>query len=546
MDESTSATDGEAGRLLDAAADEMFGQDLRWNPVYASMRGYPELIADVPDLSTEARVDRGGELQHLADRVHQIDPAGLDRERRITHEVLLRKIDDAQLALTVGASDFTVTPIPQTGVGASVIIAFPKAALSGAADADRYVQRCLKVPGLLEQATAQLREGRARRRTPVRRLVERSIEQLDAYLDAPLAKDPLLAIEEPPDGADPGWRDGLARVVRDDVRPAMAAYRNELADVVAPGARPDSEVGLAHLPDGAGLYAQLAAEHTTTDRTVEEIHRTGIELVQRLTDEMRILGERVFGTADFARIIERLRSDPELYFRTPDEVAEAARDGLQRAQQALPQWLGRLPRAECVVLPMTPYEVENGDLGHYQWPTRDGSRPGTYWINTYRPTTRPRFESQTLAFHESVPGHHTQLALAAELPGLSDFRRHAHVTAFSEGWALYCERLGDEMGLYSGDIYRLGMISFDFWRACRLVVDSGMHAMGWSRDRAVRYMVDHSALTPKNIENEIDRYIGWPGQALGYMMGRLEITGSGTRPRSGSATGSRSGTSTAN
>jgi uncharacterized protein (DUF885 family) len=172
---------------------------------------------------------------------------------------------------------------------------------------------------------------------------------------------------------------------------------------------------------------------------------------------------------------------------------------------------------------MSPFEVENGDLGHYQWPSDDGSRPGTYWLNTYKPRTRPRFESQVLAFHESVPGHHTQLALAHELADQPAFRRHAYVTAFSEGWALYVERLADEMGLYSGDINRLGMISFDFWRACRQVVDTGMHSMGWSRRRAVDYMVEHSALTRKNVENEIDRYIGWPGQALGYMIGRLEI-----------------------
>lgn len=514
---------GDAAGLLDTAAQEMFDQDLRWNPLYASQRGYSQFIADVPDLTTEARDIRRMELERLASSVRQIDPSALDGERRITREILLRKVDDALLGLTVGAYDFTVTPIPQTGIGASVIIGFPKAALRDARDADRYVQRCLRVAGLLKQASVQLREGRAAHRAPVRRLVERSIEQLDAYLNAPLAGDPLLAIADPAEGADPGWRDGLARVVRDDVRPAIAEYRNELADVVAPGARPDAEVGLAHLPDGVELYSRLAAEHTTTDVPVEEIHRTGVELVTALTDEMRELGEKTLGTADFTEIIGRLRNDPDLYFRTPDEVADAARDGLRRAQEALPQWLGRLPRAACVVTPMTPYEVENGDLGHYQWPTRDGSRPGTYWINTYRPNTRPRFESQTLAFHESVPGHHTQLALAGELSDLPEFRRHVHVTAFSEGWALYCERLGDQMGLYTDDIYRLGMISFDFWRACRLVVDTGMHAMGWSRDRAVGYMAEHSALTTKNIENEVDRYIGWPGQALGYMMGRLEI-----------------------
>jgi uncharacterized protein (DUF885 family) len=204
-------------------------------------------------------------------------------------------------------------------------------------------------------------------------------------------------------------------------------------------------------------------------------------------------------------------------------MLDGAKSALARAEEASPRWLGIVPRIGCEVLEQSIYEAESGNLGYYQWPSVDGTRPGRFWLNTHQPETRPRFELQALTFHESVPGHHTQLALLWELPELCDYRRHARATAFTEGWALYTERLADEMGLYTSDLYRLGMVSFDFWRACRLVVDTGMHAFGWSRDRAVRFMEEHSALTRKNIENEVDRYIARPGQALGYMVGRLEI-----------------------
>ncbi|MGW5363440.1 DUF885 domain-containing protein [Actinopolymorpha pittospori] len=516
-------TDDGAAAELDAVAEEMFRRQLAWSPLYASQIGYAEYTSELPDLTVAGEERRQADLDALRERAERVDPASLDHERRVTHKVLLRKISDAQLAIRARRHDYTVTPIPQTGQGATVLISLPHTPVRTAAEARAYLERCAKVPGWLDVGTERLATGRRDGRTPVARLVHNAIAQLDACLASALAEDPLLSVPDPVEGAPTGWRESLEAVVRDEVRPALARYRDRLRTEVLPSARTDDRPGIAHLPGGEDVYRQLAAEHTTTDQSVDELHELGIELVAGLTEEMRERGEKTLGTADFAEITERLRNDPALYFTSPQEVMDAARDALTRAQEELPRWLGVVPRAGCQVIPMTAHEVENGDLGHYQWPAPDGSRPGTYWLNTSKPHTRPRFEAQTLAFHESVPGHHTQLALAQELPGLSNFRRHAQVTAFTEGWALYTERLAEEMDLYTDDVYRLGMVSFDFWRACRLVVDTGMHARGWSRDRAVGYMVEHSALTHKNIENEIDRYIGWPGQALGYMVGRLEI-----------------------
>src|SRR5688572_26220863 len=189
----------------------------------------------------------------------------------------------------------------------------------------------------------------------------------------------------------------------------------------------------------------------------------------------------------------------------------------------MPKWFGRLPRTPCVVKRVEAYEEKDTTIAYYRQPTVDGTRPGTYYINTFAPETRPRYEAEVLAFHESVPGHHTQIALAMEMTGIPEFRKHLGPTAYVEGWALYTERLTEEMGLYSDDLDRMGMLSFDAWRASRLVVDTGLHVKGWSRQQAVRFMVENTALAENNIDNEVDRYIGWPGQALAYKIGQREI-----------------------
>lgn len=512
-----------AGAAVEGVAEEMFRYGLAESPFASSQLGFTEYIGALPDLTDAGRDRRAGQLAGIEERARAVGVDDLDDEGRITRAMVLRAVSDARLDMDARAEDYTVSPTIYSGPAARVLLTFAKTILLTAADAEAYRARCAKLGEYVDGYVERLRLGAADNLVPVRRLTARAIDQLDAYLATPLADDPLLSVPDPADGVVNGWRERLADTVRDEARPAMSAFRDFLAEAVLPTSRDDNHPGLAHLPLESDLYQRLADHHTTAGREVAAIHRTGLELVERLTEEMRELGARTLGTSDFAEIVGRLRSDPDLYFTTSEEVEDAARTALDRANAALPAWLSVLPHTECVVRPMPPLEVEDAVMGQYQLPSEDGSRPGTYWINTYKPTARARFEAEALAFHESVPGHHIQLAVCGELTDQSDFRRYARVTAYTEGWALYTERLADEMGLYTSEVCRLGMISFDFWRACRLVVDTGMHAFGWSRDRAVTYMLDHSALTPVNIDNEVDRYIGWPGQALGYMMGRLEI-----------------------
>jgi uncharacterized protein (DUF885 family) len=274
---------------------------------------------------------------------------------------------------------------------------------------------------------------------------------------------------------------------------------------------------------GEAAYLALARAHTTLDIDPEAVHRLGLELIERLDDELADLGAKVLGVHGLEATLHALRDDPGLRFTTADEVFAAAQDALARAEAAVPRWFGRLPRVGCEVVPMAMESAPHQTLAYYDWPALDGSRPGHYRINLYAPETRPRYEAQVLAFHEAVPGHHTQTAIAQELDDLPAFQRALGSDAFAEGWALYTERLADEMGLYATDLDRFGILSFDAWRASRLVVDTGMHALGWTRDEAIEFMTAHTALAANNIANEVDRYIAWPGQALAYKLGQLEI-----------------------
>jgi uncharacterized protein (DUF885 family) len=512
----------EPDKALAELAEDYFQAILDVSPFEATVSGVAGWDAEVPDLSEAAEAETDRRLAALERRLAAVDTARLAGQDRITAAMLARGLADRRAELAARWPELTVSATSR-GIQTEVLGLVPKVTLATPDQAADYLERCAKLGGCLDQAGDRLRAGLERGRTPPALGVRAAVRQLDAYLADPVADDPLLS-PPPPAGTDATrFRERLAELVAGSVRPAMARYRDLLATQVLERARPDDRCGLAHLPDGEAVYRAAVAAHTTTDRDPADLHRLGLELVAELEEEYRELGERVLGTADMGQVLSRLRDDPALRFTSPEEILRSGRDALARAVAALPQIVGRIPRTPCVVDEMSPYEAKDAVLGYYQPPTADGSRPGVHWLNTSAPETRTRYEYEALAFHESVPGHHLQFALAQELEELPRFRRFGYVTAFSEGWALYTERLADELGLYSGDLERFGMLSFDSWRACRLVVDTGLHAFGWGRDQAIGYMLANSALTRTNIENEVDRYVADPGQALAYMVGRMEL-----------------------
>ena len=311
-----------------------------------------------------------------------------------------------------------------------------------------------------------------------------------------------------------GWR----RVIESDVRPGMARYRDVLRDEVLPAARADDKVGLCWLEDGPSAYDATLRYFTTTTRTAQEIHDLGLAQIAKLADEYRLLGPEVVGTDDLTKIFDAMRTDPALHFERGEELVEASRVAMQRAWDAMPAWFEVLPQAPCAV-----ESTKTGAKAFYFPPASDGSRGGTFFINVDDPSSWGTFELESMAFHEGIPGHHLQLAIASELEGVPEFRKHIHNAAYAEGWGLYTERLSDEMGLYSSAVDRMGMYAADSMRACRLVVDTGLHALGWSRKQAVDFMVDNSPLRESMCQPEVDRYIVNPGQATSYMVGRVEI-----------------------
>lgn len=516
----------DASAAVHAAARAYWDARLEADPVEATLLGDHRWDDRLPDLSPAANEAAKHRLSSLLAQTDPIDRGALSDDDRVTLSALRNEIQSERAQRECWLGEWAVDP--RDGPQVAYMSLATLQPVVTPADGDHLIARWRKLPQELAARVENLRRAKASGKVAAREGVERVIRQLDDLLAHPAD---AWALSAPARREYPDWPNGartrfaheLSRVVQDEVIPAFAAYRDVLVREIRPAARGDQAAGLSHIEGGAACYAHLIRVHTSLDLSAAEIHRIGLAEVARVRGEMTALGEALFHTRDLHAIQQRLRGDPNLYFHNRDEVEAKAREALARAEAALPHWLGTLPKTPCVVKRVEAFEEKDTTIAYYRQPAIDGSRPGTYMINTYAPETRPRYEAEALAFHESVPGHHTQIALAQERANVPEFRRHLGPTAYVEGWALYTERLANEMGIYSGDLDRMGMLSFDAWRACRLVVDTGLHAMGWTRQQAIAYMLENTALAENNIINEVDRYIGWPGQALAYKLGQLEI-----------------------
>lgn len=504
-------------------ADELIDVLFDSYPIEASLLGIRDREDRLSDYTEAGEAAQAERYAAIAARAEAIDPAGLDDGDRITRAVILQQAENEIDQLATRGVEYTVTDsffAPSIGT----LSALSMIGLTEPAHADGYLARLAALPALFDAIAERHRVGIAAGRVPVRRLAEAAVEHFTRYLASP-GDDPLRRPEPVPgSGTDSAaFRVERDRLLAEVVHPAIARYRDAVAADVVPHGRPDDQPGLCWLPGGDEFYAKLAKGHTTTTRTPDELHQTGLDVLAGLTAEYAEIGGRVFGTGDQAEILQRLRTDPAMRWRDADELLAAARAAIQRAEQVAPQWFGRLPSQSCVVEAVPAAEAPGAPGAYYMQPAMDGSRPGTYYANTHEAEKRDRYSAESVAFHEAVPGHHFQLTIAQELTELPLLRRLASITAFDEGWGLYAERLADEMDLYSDDVAKLGMLSEDSLRACRLVVDTGLHAKGWSRQQAVDFMVANTATSRLEIETEVDRYISAPGQALAYMIGRLEI-----------------------
>jgi uncharacterized protein (DUF885 family) len=488
----------------------------RTRPTSAHLEGDYRFADQFEDISRTEEDREIAEARDFARRAREIPERDLDAQERITREMIDWDATVRGDLLECRLEEFSADPIH--GPQALLAVYIGKAPLPTPEVADAMIPKFHGIATYYRQMADRHREGAANGRTPARFAVTETIAQLDALLSKPAEEDPLLELGETVGVGREAWLGMLREVVEDDIRPAMMELRDALRDDVLPVARSDERCGLVWLPDGEAVYERAIRLYTTLPLSAQEIHDIGLQQIESLAAEYRTLGPEVAGSDDLDTILEALRSDPALHHTNAEDIVAASKTALAKAKAAMGDWFGILPKADCDV-----EATNSGALAYYFPPPEDGSRGAVFFMNTGVPSDWGRYQIEATSYHEGIPGHHLQIAIASELEGIPEFRKRAFIAAYGEGWGLYTERLADEMGLYSTPMDRVGMLCADSMRACRLVVDTGMHALGWSRQQAIDYMVANSPMREGQVRAEIDRYVTSPGQALAYMIGRLEI-----------------------
>ena len=475
------------------------------------------------DLSAEVLERRNEDTKAFIDDLDRIDPATLSETAQLNQRMLKTSLQEEVESYESGLHLIALNMRSGPQHRYTMVERLPMATETDYVD---WLARLENLPAQLAQYQALLQAGVDRERTQARIIIERVPNQLDALIvdnpeDSPFwgVFETLPASISPETAAE--LKSSARLIIADQLTPAYAEFKRFIEEEYLPKTR--VRPGIGTLPGGKAVYAMLARHFTTTDMTPEEIHNIGLSEVARIRGEMEEVIEEVGFDGDINAFNDFLRTDPQFYYETAEELLEGYQAVSKRLDPELVKLFGKLPRMPYGVRPIAPELAPDTTTAFYMRPALDGSRPGWYYVNLYKPEVRPKYEMEVLSVHESVPGHHLQIALAQEIEGLPEFRRNSSVTAFIEGWGLYSERLGYDMGLYKDPYSRYGQLIYDMWRAVRLVVDTGIHYFGWSRQEAIDYFKDNAAKTEADIINEIDRYIGWPGQALAYKIGQLKM-----------------------
>jgi uncharacterized protein (DUF885 family) len=508
-------------RLLGLLEEDLEAQ-MRRSPLWASSRGDRRFDALLDDLSPAAHDAFVEDARARLGKLREIDRSRLAPANRVhagllEHELSAR-IEQARFRPEESAVDQLSGPqreLPQ--LPETLRFTNPK-------QLEDYLLRLLAVGTHVDQSIANLRRGLARGFTPPRVVMGGVAGQAFVHAADELRKEPErhamfqpfrdLAPEDP-------LRARARAAIVETVIPAFRALGCFLRDEYVPRCR--TTIAASDLPDGRDYYASRLRRHTTTEMTAAAIHALGLSEVARIRAEMESTIARTGFRGDFAAFVEHLRTDPRFYFTAAEDLLRGYRDICKRVDAELPRLFGRLPRLPYGVREMPAFLAPASPTAYYYRGSLENGVAGYFVANTWRLDQRPKYEMVPLALHEAVPGHHLQIALAQEMEGVPEWRELLDYTVYVEGWALYAERLGLEMGLYRDPYDDFGRLSYEMWRALRLVVDTGIHANGWSRDRAIETMLANSALTRTNVEKEVDRYIAWPGQAVAYKIGELEI-----------------------
>jgi uncharacterized protein (DUF885 family) len=509
-------------KALNDLLKEQWEYTMRTSPIYASVLGDKRYNDQLGDYSQKAIEDDLAQTKKFLDRFEAIDTTGFPEQEALNKTLMVRDLKDN----LVGAK-FKPWEMPVTQFG-GLHIQLPQLvsvlAFTNVKDYEDYVARLKQVPRVFDETSIQMRKGMAEGLMPPRMLLEKVVTQSDKLAsqkaeDSPFAQ-PFKKFPEGITEADQKrLRDAGLAAIQDSVLPTYVKFTKFVKEEYAPKGR--TEPGVWALPDGAERYAYLVRQNTTTNLSPEEIHQIGLQQVQEIEARMLKVANQL-GYKDLKTFNDAIHKDPKLHFRSRQEIIDLYKKDTDQMYTKLPNLFGRLPKAKVEIMPIEEFR-EKESATHYIQPALDGSRPGHVMVNTSDFQNRTMLSVETTAYHEGVPGHHMQIAIAQELPQLPPFRQNEYYNAYTEGWALYSERLGEEVGFFQDPHSYYGHLQDDMLRAIRLVVDTGFHYKRWTRQQVVDFFHQHSTIDEPEVQSETDRYIAIPGQALGYKIGQLEI-----------------------
>ncbi|HEX6572988.1 MAG TPA: DUF885 domain-containing protein [Steroidobacteraceae bacterium] len=521
----------EQKQRLDALFESYFEEALELSPILATLIGDHRYDDRLPNsIGPEYIAGSRALNRRYLDAIRAIDPSALAPADRISYDIFVHEREREQRAerfpselLPLNQAGGLLTLMPALGSGTN---AQPFQTVQ---DYEHWLRRLDGLVVWMDQAIANMREGAAKGIVQPRAVMEKVLPQLEAMI-VPRAQDSqyYAPVKQFPASIAQADRDRLTaeyvQALDTKLLPAYRRLRDYVRNEYLPGTR--ATVAWTALPDGEAWYAFQTQEHTTTTMSAEEIHALGLSEVARIRNEMDRVRQQVGFDGDLEAFFTFLETDPRFYFTRGADLLNGYRELKARIDAALPQLFSVFPKADYEVREVEAFRAASGAGAYYQQPSADGSRPGIFYVNTYNLKAQPKFGMETLSLHEAAPGHHFQVAIQQELEGVPRFRRFGgDYTAYVEGWALYAESLGKELGMFTDPYQWFGRLNDEMLRAMRLVVDTGLHAKGWSREQAIRYMLDNSTLAETDVVSEVERYIAWPGQALGYKVGDLRLQG---------------------
>lgn len=510
-------------KALADVIEEQWQFNLRTNPEYASILGDKRYNASSSDLSEAAQRRNIEETRKFLKRAQAIDTTAFSDQEKINKTLFIHNLRDS-----IDDWEFKEWEMPVNQMGGLHLFAaqFPSMlSFTAAKDYDDYIKRMGNFPKQVDDTIAAMRKGMRDKLMPPKFLLVKVAEQAEGLAASAPEQSPwALPLQKFPASIGESDRARIRSEFLDAIRtsliPSYQKFAAFVRDEYAPAGR--TAAGIWSLPNGAARYRKDVRESTTTNLTPVEIHQIGLREVARIEGEMLAIAKKQ-GFNDLKSFNAAVDKNPDLRAKSPEQILSIYRGYIDQMYAQLPKLFGRLPKAKMEVVPVEPFREKEAASANYESPAPDGSRPGRVYVNTYDAPSRKIIFMESTAYHEGVPGHHMQIAIAQELPDIPEFRRQGGYNAFAEGWALYSERLGKEIGFYQNPFVDYGRLNDEMLRAIRLVVDTGLHYKKWTRDQVVQFFHDHSATDEVEVQSETDRYIVWPGQAVGYKIGQLKI-----------------------